>query len=220
MGQCREGRKPCAAAVTMFTNSLSIDKEAFLRKFPRYDFDFLNRLFSAWNQCEGSTFGWDDMEGCSRQLAFHQECFASVSPRRILEVGAHKGAYAYFCKIEIPDVTMVTFGIEPESRGCIDMINDYFGSNFVTFIHGNSEVTLTGYRSEEKFDLAWIDGGHDFDTALSDLRNAARLNVGTILVDDMAMGSVNAAVAQFTAESGYHIVSRSTDARIIARLQR
>lgn len=65
----------------------------------------------------------------------------------------------------------------------------------VQFTLGDTKSTLREFR--EPVDLAWIDGGHDLDTALSDVNQAMRLGARSILVDDTkSMPEVAVAVRQ------------------------
>lgn len=202
----------------MFETSLSVDANYFASLYPTYDFEFLNKLFSVWSQPEGSTFGWDSMNGSTIQTNFHKKVFQEVNPNRILEVGTHKGSYSYFAKKELPKVQIHTFGIDSESKTCVDMINEHFNEEFITFIEGNSAETLTIFKTRMKFNLAWIDGGHTYEECLSDLKNCARLNITNILVDDNSMSTVSNAVSDFCKEFNYNIKEQSADERIIAWL--
>lgn len=202
----------------MFKNSLSINKERFNQMFPKYDYDFLNKLFGTWDQVEGSTFGWDDMNGSFQQTSLHKKAFLLLKPKNILEVGTHKGSYSYFCKIEVPNCKIWTFGIDPESKTCTDLINEHFGENFITFIEGDSNKTMPEFNDKVKFDLAWVDGHHAYEYAMSDLEQCARLKINNILVDDLVMPSVRKAVNDFVSKTDYTLIEESKDSRIIGWL--
>jgi precorrin-6B methylase 2 len=201
-----------------FEKSLSVDKLSFNEIFPNYDYEFLNKLFSSWNQNEGSTFGWDDMHGSYEQTSFHKKAFEKIKPTNILEIGTHKGSYSYFAKMELPDCKIWTFGIDPESKVCTDLINDHFKEKFITFIEGDSLKTLPNFNKNIKFDLAWVDGNHNYNGAMSDLKQCERLNINNILVDDLSMDTVRNAVDDFIKQSNYHLIEESKDDRIIGLL--
>ena len=201
-----------------FEKSLSISIEEFNFMFPKYDYEFLNKLFKSWNQGEGSTFGWDEMGDSLIQISFHKKAFAILKPKNILEVGTHKGSYSYLCKTEIPDVKIWTFGIDPESKDCVDLINEYFNEKFITFIEGDSRKTLPKFQEEIEFDLAWVDGHHAYEVAMSDLKQCERLGIKNILVDDLSMPTVKDALDDFIKDSDYTLVDQSNDSRIIGWL--
>ena len=202
----------------MFNNSLSIDRTEFNKLFPKYDYDFLNKLFSTWDQVEGSTFGWDDMSESLKQMELHKKAFLLIKPKNILEIGTHKGSYSYFCKTEISDCKIWTFGIDPESKACTDLINDYFNEKFITFIEGDSTKTMPNFKEDVKFDIAWVDGNHTYEYAMIDLEQCDRLNINNILVDDMEMTTVRSAVNDFIAKTGYKLIEESKDSRVIGWL--
>jgi cephalosporin hydroxylase len=201
-----------------FNNSLSVDKKSFNEIFPNYDYDFLNQLFNSWDQNEGSTFGWDNMNGSFEQILMHKKVFLILKPTNIIEIGTHKGSYSYFAKMELPDCKIWTFGIDPESKHCTDLINKHFKEKFITFIEGDSKKTMPNFNEDIKFDLAWLDGDHNYEGAISDLRQCERLNINNILVDDLSMDIVRSAVNDFVKKSKYTLIEESKDSRIIGWL--
>ena len=72
------------------------------------------------------------------------------------------------------------------------------------FTLGDSRDTLAGFECDT-VDLAWIDGGHDYSIARSDLDHAMRFRARWIAVDDAkAMPQVASAVDEaLAAHSDY-----------------
>jgi len=74
--------------------------------------------------------------------------------------------------------------------------------------------------------LAWVDGGHTYDVAYSDLINCARFEIPEILIDDVDMGDVRRALTQFLSnkyenengEYSYEIADQSKNERMITRV--
>jgi hypothetical protein len=180
---------------------LTTDRDEFLSReeLKEYDYDFLNKLYVMFLDDEGALFNWLGCNGLVEQLDFHKKYVDQIKPKNVLEVGTHKGYYSYFMKKLIPDVKIWTFGINEESQLCVDEIHKYFGEEFITFFPGNSVETLSNFENPEqiKFDLAWVDGGHDYECAYSDLKNCARLGIDNILIDDCDNGLVSKSVQNF-----------------------
>jgi hypothetical protein len=194
-----------------------VSKEYFYSDsyFEKYDYDFLLKLSNIWGNIEGSTFFSPNLDQQKLQLEFHKKCFSEINPKNILEVGTHKANFSYFVKKNFPNVKVVTFGIDPESEQCVNLVQEYFSENFIEFHCGNSLQTFSNYNTSLKFDLAWVDGGHSFDCAYSDLNNCLRLGIKNILIDDVTLlPEVKRAVIEFLDKSpNYKIIDESTDER-------
>ena len=188
--------------------------------FEKYDYDLLLTLSNVWGNVEGSTFYSPNLDQQKIQLEFHKKCFSEIKPKTILEIGTHKANYSYFVKKNYPDIKIVTFGIDPQSEECVNLVQKYYSENFIEFHCGNSINTLSEYNTPLKFDLAWVDGGHSFECAYSDLNNCVRLGIKNILVDDVVLISdVNKAVVEFLNKNpNYSLKDKSTDERGIVWL--
>lgn len=180
---------------------LTTDRDEFLSNedLKDYDYDFLNKLYTIFLDDEGALFNWTTCGSLVKQLNFHKKYVNEIQPKNVLEIGTHKGYYSYFMKKLVPDIKIWTFGINEESQLCVDEIHKYFGEEFITFFPGDSVETLTNFQNADqiKFDLAWVDGGHDYGCAFSDLENCARLEIDNILIDDCDGHQVSAAVKDF-----------------------
>jgi len=68
-------------------------------------------------------------------------------------------------------------------------------SNRHTLIFGNSTVTIPNFKNNNiiKFDLIFIDGGHDYDIAYSDLKNCRNLATDKtiVIMDDIVSDDKN-----------------------------
>ena len=81
--------------------------------------------------------------------------------------------------------------------------------------------TLSSFSPDYRIDFAWIDGGHSFETCISDLINCARLKIFTIAIDDYKwVGDVKKAVDEFIEKYDYAIenISNFADYRGIVHL--
>ena len=78
----------------------------------------------------------------------------------------------------------------------------------VIFNYGDSTQILNEYKIDEPVVFAWIDGGHKYEEALSDLRNAARLGAKYIALDDVKFfydGRIKTAYIDFLTEHQEYI---------------
>ena len=207
---------------------LPYDKELFGQFVESFDYEFIEKLHAIDVSLDGSTFYYDsgdvsgDLDSMRVQVLSHVQVLEEVKPKRILEIGTHKAQYCYLAKKVLPEVQIVTFGIDAPSQTCVDMVNEYYGENFVDFHCGDSVEILSEYTTDKQFDLAWVDGGHSYDVASSDLANCARLGITTILLDDTRTypDRVGRAMVDFSRKYGYNLVSTSDDCRGIAWLEK
>ena len=83
----------------------------------------------------------------------------------------------------------------------VEVVDEYFPERH-TYIEGDSKETLKEFN--EQLDFAFVDGGHDKETCLSDIENFDRcLSAGGImLVDDAHQSGVGNAIKSFDWE-GY-----------------
>jgi predicted O-methyltransferase YrrM len=107
---------------------------------------------------------------------------ALTGARSFLETGTQKGFFGYFLSqlLGEEDYNLTTCDCDERSKRAVELLACERIS--VRFIFGDTKETLP--LVDEKFDLAWIDGGHDYATALSDIRQAVRLEIPCILIDD------------------------------------
>ena len=131
-----------------------------------------------------------NVNGKQEQVRFLTEVLQKIVPKTILETGTESGLFCYFIKCVLPDAKIITFGLNgtDDNRGsnCTNFLNEEFG-NYITYIEGDSKETLTNFNINQAIEFAWIDGGHDIPTLMSDLENCSRLKIPNICVDDYYM---------------------------------
>ena len=116
-------------------------------------------------------------EGASSamQLAYLVSIARRDQARRIVEIGFNTGPSSYALLWSHPDARVISFDI-----GCINMflpakryIDERFPGRHMLII-GDSASTvpqLAQQTNDPACDLAFIDGGHNYDTVAADLRN-------------------------------------------------
>ena len=192
------------------------------------DYNLIQKLHdSSGGNGEGSTlhFGPQEVSGKEEQLRFKEECLRKYSPSVLLETGTNKAEFCYLSKLILPTCTIHTFDLNDWSLDCVNAVCDYFNEEFVTFHKGDSQSTLSVFNPPVPIDFAHVDGGHDYNSCLSDLTNCDRLNIPTILVDDYrGIPSVGAAMEEFCKTFPYSLISQDNaskdDSRGLALLQK
>lgn len=118
----------------------------------------------------------------------------------LLEVGTNKGFFGYIASTILGKRTLHTVDVNMESSKVVPILAK-MGMD-VVFNCGDSMHILNDYKIDEPVAFAWIDGGHKYEEALSDLRNAARLGAKYIALDDVKFfrGQVNTAYIDFLTE--------------------
>jgi predicted O-methyltransferase YrrM len=142
------------------------------------------------------------------QLNTMYDYITQLQPRRILETGTNKGYFGYLLSLLLTDFELVTCDGDERSARAAELLGPR-----VRFVHGDSRLTLP--QINEQFDMAWIDGGHNYEVALSDIKNAMRLDIPCIMIDDMFMphlvkSEVRTAVEDSGLAETHHIVEPYT----------
>jgi predicted O-methyltransferase YrrM len=119
-------------------------------------------------------------------------------PKRILETGFNCGHSTTIMLTGCPNASVTTFDLcdRSYSSEAFDVISDHFDD--VRLIKGDSKETLPTHMTERDvlFDFVLVDGGHDYETAKSDLSAIIdKISVGgLILIDDLNLKGVKKAV--------------------------
>jgi predicted O-methyltransferase YrrM len=139
--------------------------------------------------------GFFEFEGYSQQVRGQVNDLLALTRRHsieVMEIGFNAGHSAELFLHNNPYLTLTSFDL-----GRWDYIYpaknyiDYMYPNRHTLIMGDSTVTVPKYISDnpgKKFDVIFIDGGHEYDTAKADLENCFHLaHKDTIIILDDTM---------------------------------
>jgi predicted O-methyltransferase YrrM len=126
------------------------------------------------------------------QAAFlHELLLARPEVRSILEIGFNAGHSSHAFLAARPDTTIVSFDLGTHSyvRQAKRLIDEQFPGRH-TLLLGDSRDTVPAYHAAHPsahFDLAFIDGGHEYSVASADIRNCQSLVApgGLVIMDDL-----------------------------------
>lgn len=130
----------------------------------------------------------------AEQLVEFIECHPEI--KKVCEIGFNAGHSSELFLTTRDDIEVLSFDIGTFSYvgKCKEWLDRIY-PNRHRLIIGDSTKTLPRYLSEcstEKFDLIFIDGGHTYDIAKSDIANSVKLaHEGTfIIIDDLKYAPV------------------------------
>lgn len=143
------------------------------------DYLYLNNIF--------------DMEGYSQQVPGQvqdlKNLVSNPSIKRVLEIGFNAGHSADIFLKNNPNIHLTSFDLN--MRPCVTYGKKYIDMTYPgrhTLIIGDSTLKIPEFvnlHSNEKFDLIFVDGGHDYITAALDLFNCKKLaDENTIVMMD------------------------------------
>jgi len=173
-----------------------------LREMPLY-----RELLAAVHSSEGNTLEGDDDRALAR-LSTIVRTLEKHRPLSVIETGTQKGLFGIILIENLFTFRLTTFDINPESAKAAELL----GARFVL---GDTRQTFSAWN--ETADFAWIDGGHWGGVAASDIRNAMRLGIPVILVDDMDIPEVLHDVAVVAAENPGYRLSRDGEIAIFEK---
>jgi len=109
--------------------------------------------------------------------------FEQNKPKNILEIGFNLGHSASFFLGYCEKLTSTDIGNHPYAKAnkIPKKFKEVYGDRF-EFHQGDSRQFLKTLKGD--FDFIFVDGGHDYGTASSDLDNCKKLCTGFVCLDD------------------------------------
>lgn len=126
--------------------------------------------------------------GCSRdKIQFLREITEKYHPKRIAEIGFNAGHSSCLFLYSVPNSTVTSFDLceHKYSDKCQDYVRSQF-PNRLNIICGDSTKTIPKLKKKYKFDLIFIDGGHENNLPYLDLKNSLQFlaRKGSIIIMD------------------------------------
>lgn len=169
----------------------------WLRDQPVY-----HKLLEANKSFEGNLLEYSASElSIEAQVEFLRWALARAGyPWLIVETGTNKGLFGYLLAQLLESFTLFTFDVDPRAAKAVEILEQAYPDAFLfEFIAGDTKLTLPEKCPEGAL-FAWVDGGHDCETAYSDLSVLMSRGVPWIAVDDTRMPTVAAALERALAE--------------------
>jgi hypothetical protein len=169
---------------------------------------------------EGCLFDGINSLRTRTQIIFLASIIKQINAKGVLETGTHKAMFCYIAYLCDSSISIDTFGNLPASQENVGILNQKYGK-YIEYHLGDSKITLKDFSPGYQIDFAWVDGGHSFETCLSDLVNCSRLGIPSIAVDDYKWdNNVKRAVEEFVEKYNYSIsgISNLADHRGIVYL--
>lgn len=111
--------------------------------------------------------------------------------RSIAEIGFNAGCSSYALLKYVPDATVVSFDLGEHASVAVNkkFIDRTFPGRH-TLVSGDSRETVPAFADSNpglRFDLVFIDGGHDYEVAHADIMNMRALcsNATAVVMDDL-----------------------------------
>jgi predicted O-methyltransferase YrrM len=153
--------------------------------FVRYlrEHELFSLLAATYETAEGTLLEHADPATMADQLQAIRHAVWLTRPRTVLETGTGKSLFGYVLGHLVPQATLYTFDSDPRCAVGVELLRRAVPALDVVFTLGDTRATLAALELPH-LDLAWIDGGRDAETALSDTVHAMGLGARLIAVDD------------------------------------
>lgn len=122
------------------------------------------------------------------EATYLQELALSSKAVDIAEIGFNVGFSSIAFLEASPDTRVVSF--ELDTRRAVELAKEFVDERYPgrhELVIGNSVETVPGYarEHERRFDLVFVDGGHEYEIATADIGNACRIaKPGALIVMD------------------------------------
>lgn len=136
--------------------------------------------------------GFPDFEGNCENIPMQQRSLKTITRhtniRNMLEIGFNAGHSAQIFLEANPYLHLTSYDIGEHDY--VSAAKEYIDITFPgrhTLILGDSKVTVP--QDKKRYDAFFIDGGHDYETALADMINCSKLanQNAIVMIDDIVL---------------------------------
>ena len=134
--------------------------------------------------------------------------FDKYKPKSILETGTNSAIFGFLCyKFLGNDFELTTIDCEPNSKICVDKVNEHFDNDLVEFHKFDIFNGMEEFEIEKELDFAFLDSGHDTGILTSEIDFVLRNNIPVIVFDDYSLPQVDEMINKFLMENtNYQLV--------------
>ena len=156
----------------------------------------------------GGTISVNDYPSSLKNIENWEYIFNKYKPKSILETGTNSAIFGFLCyKFLGNDFELTTIDCEPNSKICVDKVNEYFNNDLIEFHEMNIPHDLKDFYIETQFDFVFIDSGHDEETLTAELEFCINEDIPIIAFDDYSLPQVDKMINKFLTENtNYQLV--------------
>lgn len=146
------------------------------------------------NSNEGNLLEITDTQTAEAQIELIRYAHTLYPIKDILEIGFNKGMFSLLIShinshVVGGDVYILGIDVNPLAYEAAKILHRSTPLA-IDFQCEDSTTLVPKLQSNRSFDLAWVDGNHEYAFALQDLKNVSALKVPIILLDDTNMDTV------------------------------
>ena len=156
----------------------------------------------------GGTISVQDYPSSLKNIENWEYIFNKYKPKSILETGTNSGIFGFLCyKFLGNDFELTTIDCEPNSKICVDKVNEHFDNDLVEFHKFDIFNGMEEFEIEKELDFAFLDSGHDTGILTSEIDFVLRNNIPVIVFDDYSLPQVDEMINKFLMENtNYQLV--------------
>jgi len=160
--------------------------ERWIRLHPKSDDELFERMLASMpkrgdgTSRDGTVIPFTSSPTC---IQFFRRAIELARPLKVLEIGTNIGYSSWIMlTLGVPFVLSIDNTERPETDDAVKALKSIFGTRF-EFVRCHSHH-VHQHAHSMRFDMAFIDGGHDFASVLGDIDSALSLGCRWLLFDD------------------------------------
>ena len=156
----------------------------------------------------GGTLSAENYPSSLLNIKNWEHIFDKYKPKSILETGTNSAIFGFLCyKFLGNDFELTTIDCEPNSKICVDKVNEHFDNDLVEFHKFDIFNGMEEFEIEKELDFAFLDSGHDTGILTSEIDFVLRNNIPVIVFDDYSLPQVDEMINKFLMENtNYQLV--------------